>query len=121
MGTMGTIFILIPHLILPLFTTDAEIIAYGINGLRIVGLIQYADAVAITLWFALSGAGNTVFPGMVDGILCWFFFLPGSYYFGVIKGFGFWGPWTFFGFYLILFAMIMYWKVKQGTWKTIQV
>ena len=37
------------------FTTDAEIIAYGINGLRIIGLIQYADAVAITLWFALSG------------------------------------------------------------------
>jgi len=121
MGTMGTIFILIPHWILPIFTTDPEIIAYGINGLRIVGLIQYADAVAITLWFALSGAGNTVFPGMVDGILCWFFFLPGSYYFGVIKGFGFWGPWSFFGFYLILFAMIMYWKVKQGTWKTIQV
>ena len=121
MGSMGTIFFFIPHWILPIFTNDVEIIAYGINGLRIIGLIQYVDAVAITLWFALSGAGNTIFPGLVDGLLCWGLFLPGSYYFGVIKGFGFWGPWSFFGIYLILFAIILYWKVKQGTWKYIQV
>ena len=44
-------------------TNDIEIIGYGINGLRFVGLLQFADAVSITLWFALSGAGNTIFPG----------------------------------------------------------
>lgn len=121
MGTMGTIFFLIPHLILPIFTNDAEIVKYGVNGLRIVGLMQYADAVAITLWFALAGAGNTLFPGLVDGLLCWLVFLPGSYIFGVVYGFGFWGPWFFFSIYLILLACIMYWKVREGSWKHIVV
>jgi len=121
MGSMGMIFILIPYLIIPFFTSDLGIISYGTNALRIVGLLQFADAVAITLWFALSGAGNTIFPGMVDGLLCWLIFLPGSYYFGVIMGMGFWGPWSFLCIYLTLFAIIMVWKIRQGSWKQIEV
>jgi len=59
MGTMGIIFILFPDTILPFFTRDQEVIRLGLVALRILGVVQFADAVGMTLWFALCGAGNT--------------------------------------------------------------
>lgn len=58
MGTMGMSFILIPEYYLFLFTDDPEIIRMGVFGLRMIGAVQFLDAIGFTLWFALSGAGN---------------------------------------------------------------
>ena len=48
----------------------------GSYGLRIIGALQFIDAIGFVLWFALSGAGNTFFPAMVEAVLlgllsCW--------------------------------------------------
>jgi Na+-driven multidrug efflux pump len=86
-----------------------------------VGFLQFVDAVGFTLWFALSGAGNTFFPAVVESSLVWFLLLPASYLTGIIMGLGFYGPWLVFPIYLILFALILFWKLKQGDWKYIKV
>jgi len=121
MGTMGLVFILLPEIILSFFTDDREVIQLGVFGLRVVGFLQFVDAVGFTLWFALSGAGNTFFPAVVESSLVWFLLLPASYLTGIIMGLGFYGPWLVFPIYLILFALILFWKLKKGDWKYIKV
>ncbi|MBK53093.1 MAG: hypothetical protein CMG58_00500 [Candidatus Marinimicrobia bacterium] len=121
MGSMGTIFILFPKLIIPIFTQEPELIALSIPGLRIVGVLQFFDAIAITLWFALTGAGNTLYPSIVDGLLCYGFFLPFAYLTGIILGWGYMGPWLAFSLHLGLFMMFMILKIRTGSWKNIKI
>ena len=121
MGTMGILFLVIPHFFLTFFTNDPNIITMGAFGLRVLGFLQFVDAIGITLWFALSGAGNTLFPAVVESALVWGVMLPASWYLGVFLDVGFYGPWLVFPFYLIIFALIMVWKIRQGDWKEIEV
>ena len=121
MGSMGLVFIIFPEIILSLFTNDVDIITIGTWGLRLIGLIHFVDAVGFTMFLALTGAGNTFFPAMVESALIWFFMLPLSYYLGVVTGGGFKPPWIVFAIYLLLMAAILTLKVKKGDWKEIEV
>ena len=121
MGTMGMSFILIPEYYLFLFTDDPKIIRMGVFGLRMIGAVQFLDAIGFTLWFALSGAGNTLFPAVVESCLTWGVIVLGSYVFGVVLNLGFKAPWLLFPIYMGLFAGIMVWKISKGDWKEIEV
>ncbi|MEE8436770.1 MAG: MATE family efflux transporter [Candidatus Neomarinimicrobiota bacterium] len=121
MGTTGLIFLFIPNLILSLFTNDPQVLSKGLTALRITGLVQFVDAVGLTLWFALSGAGNTRFPAVLETITMWAVCLPLSYLTGVYWGWGMIGPWAAFGVNILLFAGFMAWKVGKGDWKEIKV
>ncbi|MDP6260585.1 MAG: MATE family efflux transporter [Candidatus Marinimicrobia bacterium] len=119
MGSVGVMFLFIPQYIIPIFTNDPRVMEIGVYALRIAALVQFADAVGLTLWFALSGAGNTFFPAVVEAVIVWGFFLPASYVSGLVLGFGFMGPWIAFVVYIVLFAIIMFWKIRKGDWKKI--
>ena len=121
MGAVGVFFVLIPESIIGLFSTEKEVLHFGSLALRLAGVLQVVDAIGMTLWFALSGAGNTLYPSVVESTLIWFYFLPCSYYFGVKLGYGFVAPWLFFGSYLLFFAIAMVWKIKEGSWKEITI
>ena len=121
MGTMGLIFILFPYQILSLFTNNDEIIYLGVKILPWVGAIQSIDAFAITLWFALSGAGDTKFTAYVAIILSWGVFVPLSYLLGIKLNIGFFGPWIALGIHLFIEAIFMTIRVKQGKWKYIKI
>jgi len=83
--------------------------------------VQFLDAIGFVLWFALSGAGNTLFPAVVESCLTWGVIVLGSYVFGVVLGLGFKTLWLLFPVYMGLFAGIMVWKVRRGDWKKIQI
>ena len=121
MSTMGISFILFPRFYLLIFTNDPEIIEIGIFGLQMIGAVQFLDAIGFVLWFALSGAGNTVFPAVVESCLTWVVIVLGSYVFGIIFQMGFKVLWLLFPLYMALFAGIMTWKVSKGDWKEIKV
>lgn len=121
MGSVGIVFIVFPEQIIQLFTSETGVNEMGVMGLRLAGFVQFIDAIGMTLWFALSGAGNTLFPSLVESFLVWCFFLPGSYFFGVVFGYGFLAPWIFFGSYITLFAVAMVWKVQRDDWKEIEI
>ena len=116
MGTLGISFILFPTYYLSLFTNDIEIINMGVNGLRIVGALQFLDAIGFVLMFALIGAGNTVFPAVLESVLTWGVVVFGTYVFGVVLNFGF----MVHGFYSYACP---YWNYdmenRRGDWKTI--
>lgn len=121
MGTMGILFVLFPVFFLRIFTNDPEIIALGIIGIRVVGFLQFVDAIGMTLWFALSGAGNTFFPALVESLLIWLVMIPGSWFIGVYLKVGFVGPFTLLPSIYITFATIMVMKIRKGDWKNIEV
>ena len=121
MGTMGVVFIVFPKFILLFFTSDPEIIKMGVWGLRLIGFLQFVDAICFTLFLALTGAGNTLFPALVESLLIWGFMLPVSYYVGVVLMVGFKGPFVAFAIYLLFMAVILSLKMKKGDWKEIEV
>ena len=121
MGSMGVVFILMPHWIIPVFSTDPHIIKLGIPCLQSIGALQYFDAIGITLFFVLTGAGNTRFPALANMIICWVLFLPLSYYLGIVMKMGVVGAWLGFAAWIIPFAVIMALKVSTGSWKQIEV
>ena len=121
MGSGGLIFIFLPELIIPVFTSDPKIIEMGIPCLQIIGGLQYFDAIGLTLFFVLTGAGNTRFPALVNIIICWTCFLPLSYYLAIVIEMGVIGAWYGFSALIIPFSIIMTLKVRTGSWKHIKV
>ena len=53
MGTLGISFILFPEFYLSLFTNDLSIIKMGGAGLRVVGALQFLDAIGFVLMLSL--------------------------------------------------------------------
>jgi putative MATE family efflux protein len=121
MGSVGLVFILMPGWIISVFSDDPQIIAIGKPCLQIIGILQYFDAIGLTLFFVLTGAGNTRFPALVNMTICWVLFVPLSYYLGIIKSMGVIGAWIGFAAWIIPFAVIMALKVRTGSWKQIEV
>ncbi len=121
MSTMGFTFLLFPKGYLMIFTNDNAIISTGVFGLQMIGAVQFLDAIGFVLWFALSGAGDTMFPAVVESILTWVIVVTGSYVLGVVLKIGFKSLWLLFPLHMGLFALIMVWKIKQGKWKNIEV
>jgi putative MATE family efflux protein len=121
MGTMGLCFIFFPRIILPFFTNDSDLIEPGVFALRVLGVVQFLDAVAMTLWYALSGAGETKFPAVVEMIIAWVFFLPLCYLTAVVWEYGIAGAWYCFAGYIGVYAAAVAWKAIEGKWKHIEV
>ncbi len=121
MGTVGLLFMIFPQFIVPIFSVDPQVISRGIIGLRILGGVEFVDAIGMTLWFALTGAGNTAFPAVVDISLSYGLLLPAAYFTGITLNWGFIGVGATLALYLVLFAAIMVWKVSKGDWQYIEV
>ena len=121
MGSMGILFIFGPHWVIPIFSNDPDIIRMGIPCLQIIGVLQYFDAIGLTLFFVLTGAGNTHFPAIVNMATCWLMFLPLSYYLSIYLEMGIIGAWFGFAAWIVPFAIIMALKVSTGSWKKIEV
>ena len=121
MATMGLSFVLFPEQYLMIFTNDSVVINAGVFGLQMIGAVQFLDAIGFVLWFALSGAGDTMFPAIVESVLTWVIIVLGSYLLGVVFQMGFKVLWLLFPLHMGLFAGIMVWKINQGSWKDIEV
>ena len=102
MGFMGICFICFADYIIPIFTSDINVINIAVPGLRFVGFIQFIDAICFTLWFALTGAGDTKVLAFVDILSHWLLFIPLVYFLGITLNMGYWGAWIGFASNLTL-------------------
>ena len=121
MGSVGICFILFSDYIISIFIQDQDVIKLAVPGLRFIGLLQFIDAFCFTLWFALTGAGDTKVPAIFDIINHWLLFVPLCYFLGIYCGYGYWGAWFSFGIMLIFIAIFMFIRFKAGNWKNIKV
>ncbi len=71
MGTMAVFLFLFPHLMMGLFTPDAEVIALGAKVLRIVAVSEPFYAILIILEGTFHGVGETKIPFVVSIVSMW--------------------------------------------------
>jgi MATE family multidrug resistance protein len=126
LGTMlaaiiAALFILIPDLLLGIFSADPGVLAYGGPLLMVGALYQFFDAIAIVSDGALRGAGDTRWPFAARCLLSWLVFLPLAYLLAGPAGWGLTGAWLGGLVSIILLALILVFRFRGGAWRRIQI
>lgn len=121
MGIFGVFFVFIPGQLLRLFTKSASLIAAGVPILRLMGLVQVADAVGLTLAGALRGAGLTRSVMLVDIITGFCLFPPLAYLFGIVLDGGLMGAWLAMLTWFTLYAAGMVFLFQRSNWEEVKI
>ncbi|MGH8167372.1 MAG: MATE family efflux transporter, partial [Woeseiaceae bacterium] len=79
MLVLGILLIILAPFIVSLFSGDPEILRYGTNCLRILGLGYPMYAVGMIIIQALNGAGDTRTPSFLNLICFWMIQIPLAY------------------------------------------
>ena len=117
LGTVGLIFVLFARQIIGLFTTDPNVMPYGVDCLRIVayGFLFYAYGMVLTQSF--NGAGDTWTPTIINLFVFWLWELPLAYVLAKVFGLG---PRGVFLAIMIAFstlAIVSALIFRRGKWK----
>ncbi len=128
MATMGLLFFIFRRPLIGWFVsgdTDAEtagrIIAMGSTMLIFGAIFQAFDAVAITCYGALRGAGDTRFPMLTTIGLAWFVFIPLALW--LVKGLhlGVAGAWLAVTIFVALIGVVNFWRLAGDAWRKIDI
>jgi putative MATE family efflux protein len=120
MTAIGLLFIGFPAQIMGFFTNDPQVIAFGTQPLRMVGLFQPISACMIFSG-ALRGAGDTRFPMVVTGVGIWLVRVPLAYLFALNLGWGLMGAWGAMALDITVRGVLTVLRFRGGRWKTIKV
>jgi Na+-driven multidrug efflux pump len=118
---IGLVLIAFAPLIVSLFSTDPEIIRYGSDCLRIMGLGYPMYAVGMIIIQALNGAGDTRTPSVLNFICFWLVQIPLAYALATAADLG---PHGVFWSIVITESMLTFIGVaifRKGRWKLQQV
>ena len=118
---IAALFMLIPNLLLGLFSSDPDVLSYGGPLLMVGALYQFFDAIAIVSDGALRGAGDTRWPFVVRCMLSWMVFLPVAYLLAIPVGLGLTGAWLGGLAQIILLALFLVFRFRSGAWRRIQI
>ena len=79
LGGIALLFIVFAHPILRVFSPDSQVIAYGVDALRLIsfGYIFYAFGMTVTQ--AFNGAGDTRTPALINLFCFWLVQIPLAY------------------------------------------
>jgi putative MATE family efflux protein len=115
------VFVLFTEFMIGIFTTDREVVAYGVAALRILsyGYVFYAWGMVITASF--NGAGDTYTPTFINVVCFWLIQIPMAYWLShhtwlQVNGV-FWSV-TFCDGLMAIIAMLIF---RRGKWKEVKV
>jgi MATE family multidrug resistance protein len=120
-GGIAVIFVAVPDLLLGIFSSDPDVLAYGRPLLAIGALYQFLDAMGIVTDGALRGAGDTRWPFVVRCALSWFVFLPAAYVMAFPLGGGLTGAWIGGLLHVTLLTVFLVWRFRSGAWRRIEI
>ena len=117
LGSIGLLFAVAAHVIVGLFTHDADVAEYGAECLRIVALGFIVFAYGMVMLQAFNGAGDTVTPMLVNLGCFWFVKIPIAYALATALGLGPRG--VFFAITIAYSAQsLVSWALfRRGRWK----
>ena len=115
---VGLIFLLFAPQLVSAFSSDPEVIPYGVNCLRIVaaGFLFYGYGMVLSMSF--NGAGDTRTPTLINLFCLWLFEIPLAWVLAHPLGFGPTGVFIAVAVAFSVLALVSAWLFKQGWWKT---
>lgn len=118
---IAALFMLIPDLLLGIFSKDPSVLRYGGPLLMVGAVYQFFDAIAIVSDGALRGAGDTRWPFVVRCLLSWLVFLPLAYLLAVPVGWGLTGAWLGGLVEIFVLALVLALRFRSGAWRRIRI
>jgi MATE family multidrug resistance protein len=114
MGAAGMCFLLIPGLIVRIFSDDPTVIETGIALLAVAALFQLFDGFQVVATGALRGVGDTRTPMLANLVGHWFVGLPIGCLLAFWLGWGVVGIWTglCLGLMLVGLFLARVWRVR---------
>jgi putative MATE family efflux protein len=120
MSLLGLLLLLFAPLVIGWFSSDPEILRYGSNCLRIMGIGYPAYAVGMIIIQALNGAGDTRSPSIMNFICFWMVQIPVAYWLATSMGLGPNGVFVSIVVSETLLTIIALLHFRRGAWKTQQ-
>ncbi|HIF96407.1 MAG TPA: MATE family efflux transporter [Myxococcales bacterium] len=120
-GTVGLLFLLIPDLLVGIFSDDPEVIQMGIPLLAVGAVFQFFDAFGIVADGALHGAGDTRVPFLIRFLLAWGLFIPLAWLMAFYFEGGLNAAWVAGAIYIFLLAAYLIWRFQSGAWRHIRI
>jgi len=118
LGFIELIFVLFPRQIIGLFTTDPNVVPYGVDTIRIVasGFLFYAYGMVLTQSF--NGAGDTWTPTIINLFVFWLWELPLAYVLAKVFGLGPRGVFLAITISFSTLAIVSALVFRRGKWKS---
>lgn len=121
LGAVGIFFLLFAPLLISIFTTDVEVVPYGVRCLRIVAAGFFFYGYGMVLTQAFNGAGDTRTPTWINLFCLWLWELPLAWGLAYPAGLGPTGVFIAVSVAFSTLALVSAWMFSKGTWKTKQV
>jgi len=121
MGSMGVVFFFVPHLVIRIFTDSPEVIAQGVETLRILAIIQPVQGLMFCLLGSLKGAGDTAATMKISMVGLWLIRVPGAYVLAVLLGLGVTGAWVAMCLDIAFKAMWLLRRYRHGGWLDVKI
>ncbi len=117
LGAVGLFFVLFARQIIGLFTTDPNVVPYGVDCLRIVayGFLFYAYGMVLTQSF--NGAGDPWTPTIINLFVFWLWELPLAYVLAKVFGLGTRGVFLAIMIAFSTLAIVSALVFRRGKWK----
>ena len=100
------------------FTDDAEVIAIGMDCLRIVSYTYVLFAFGMVIVQAFNGAGDTTTPTWINFVSYWLIQIPLAYVLAHLGGWETSGVFAAVAISQAVLALISVWIFRLGYWKT---
>jgi putative MATE family efflux protein len=121
LGLVAITFVAFAERLIGIFTTDPEIVPYGVAALRFIsyGYVFYAYGMVVVQSF--NGAGDTNTPTLINLACYWLIQIPLAYSLAIPLGFGAKGVFAAITIAESLLAVVAIMAFRRGTWKTREV
>jgi putative MATE family efflux protein len=120
MTVLGLVSIIAAPTMVGWFSDDPEIVRYGTNCLRIMGIGYPAYAAGMIVIQALNGAGDTRSPSIMNFICFWLVQIPVAYWLATTAGLGPNGVFTAIVVSETLLTIIAILVFRTGRWQSRQ-
>ena len=120
MTVLGVLMLAFAPFIVGLFSTDPEILQYGTNCLRILGIGYPVYAIGMIVVQALNGAGDTRSPSLLNFVCFWLIQIPVAYWLATMMGLGPNGVFMSIIFSESLLTVAAVLVFRTGKWRTQQ-
>lgn len=116
MGLSGVAFVGAPGLLLSVFNPSPEVLELGRRMLWIAAAFQIFDAIAVTSFHCLNGAGDNRFTMFINLFCGWGLKIPLAWLFASHLGLGAPGAWIGLTAEIVVAAGLYLWRTRGSQW-----